>query len=112
ITPGAPAIYFGTQTNGLLPLIRELGAEVVGIDWRIELDEAWEALGKVAIQGNLDPVALFSTPKEIRSRAQRILAQAKGRPGHIFNLGHGILPETPIDNVLALVEAVKEGLKG
>jgi uroporphyrinogen decarboxylase len=111
ITPGVPAIYFGTQTNGLLSMLKGLGADVIGVDWRIELDEAWEALGSVAIQGNLDPALLFSTEKEVRARARRILAQAAGRPGHIFNLGHGILPETPMDNVLALIEEVKSAQK-
>lgn len=107
ITPGVPVITFGTQTAGLLPLFKELGGEVIGVDWRIELDEAWDILGDVAIMGNLDPVALFSNPKEVREKAKRILNQAAGRPGHIFNLGHGILPGTPIENVFALIEAVK-----
>ncbi len=108
ITPGAPVITFGTQTGGMLPLFKEAGGDVVGVDWRIELDEAWDILGDIAIMGNLDPVALFSNPNEIREKAKRILNQAAGRPGHIFNLGHGILPGTPIENVEALITAVKE----
>ncbi|MCG3203633.1 MAG: Uroporphyrinogen decarboxylase [Elusimicrobia bacterium] len=107
ITPGVPVITFGTQTGGMLSLIKEAGGDVVGLDWRVELDEAWNVLGDVAVMGNLDPAVLFSHPKEIRERAQRLLNQAAGRPGHIFNLGHGILPGTPIENVFALIEAVK-----
>ncbi len=107
ITDGVPSIYFGTQTNGILPMLRELGASVIGVDWRIDLDEAWKTLGSVGIQGNLDPAALFSSEADIRARARRILDQAAGRPGHIFNLGHGVLPETPVENVLALVDAVR-----
>jgi uroporphyrinogen decarboxylase len=107
ITPGVPAIYFGTQTGGFFPMLKTLGADVIGVDWRVELDEAWEALGDVAVQGNLDPAILFSTEKEVRARARRILSQAAGRPGHIFNLGHGVLPETPMENVLALIDEVK-----
>lgn len=110
VSPGAPVITFGTQTGGMLPLFKQAGGDVVGVDWRIELDEAWHILGEneVAIMGNLDPVALFSTPADIREKAKRILNQAANRPGHIFNLGHGILPGTPIENVHALIDAVKE----
>jgi uroporphyrinogen decarboxylase len=108
IKPGVPVISFGTQTGGLLPLFREAGGDVIGIDWRIELDDAWDQLGDVAIMGNLDPTILFADKKEIRTRVQRILNQAAGRPGHIFNLGHGILPETPIENVFSLIESVRE----
>jgi uroporphyrinogen decarboxylase len=107
ITPGAPVITFGTQTGGMLPLIKEAGGDVIGVDWRVELDEAWEILGETAIMGNLDPVTLFASPKEIKEKAKRILNQAAGRAGHIFNLGHGILPGTPIENVFALIESVK-----
>ncbi len=83
--------------------------DVIGLDWRVDLGEAWQRLGyDVAVQGNLDPVALFAEPDEIRRRARAILDQAAGRPGHIFNLGHGILPDTPVDNVLALIDAVHE----
>lgn len=108
ITPGIPVISFGTQTSGFLRTLKEAGGNVIGVDWRIELDKAWEILGSnVAIMGNLDPTVLLSTQEEVVSQAKRILKQAGGRPGHIFNLGHGVLPETPIENVLALIETVK-----
>ncbi len=108
LSPGVPVITFGTQTNGLLPLMKEAGGDVVGVDWRIELDEAWKILGDVAIQGNLDPTTLFAPQTEIRYHVQRILNQAADRPGHIFNLGHGILPHTPIENVQYAIDCVKE----
>lgn len=109
ITPGIPIIHFSTGTAGFLQSIRAAGGDVVGVDWRIKLDVAWEHLGyDVGIQGNLDPAALLASPKEIRRRVEDILAQASGRPGHIFNLGHGVLPETPVDHVIAMVEAVHE----
>ena len=89
-------------------LQRETGAEVIGLDWRIPLDEGWRSLGSsVAVQGNLDPVLLFAEWKELQSRAADILRRAGGRPGHIFNLGHGILPETPVENVKALAKFVQ-----
>jgi uroporphyrinogen decarboxylase len=104
-----PIIYFGTDTAGLLGLLRHTGADVVGADWRIALDDAWAALGPgVAIQGNLDPMALFAPWPEIERRAKDILDRAAGRPGHIFNLGHGILTETPVENVRRLVDFVHE----
>ncbi len=104
-----PIIHFGTNTNGMLELIRDAGGDIIGVDWRIDLDLAWERLGPdVAIQGNLDPIALFAPWPELRQRAQRVLEQAAGRPGHIFNLGHGILPKTPLDNVRRLVDFVHE----
>ena len=78
------------------------------MDWRVRLDEEWERLGDVAVMGNLDPISLFADADFVREQAKRILAQAGGRPGHIFNLGHGILPETPVETVVALVEAVHE----
>jgi len=109
LTPGTPVINFSTGTSGLLTQIRAAGGSVMGVDWRVNLDEAWSALGDdVAIQGNLDPVALLSSPKEIRSRVGDILNRAAGKPGHIFNLGHGVLPETPVDHVVTMVEAVHE----
>ena len=81
----------------------------MGVDWRIRLDDAWRMIGyDKAIQGNLDPAVLLTSPVEIRRRAKEILRQAGGRPGHIFNLGHGVLPQTPVENVIALVEAVHE----
>jgi len=103
-----PVIHFGTGTATLLELMKEAGGQVIGLDWRVNLDEAWARLGKVAVMGNFDPATLFADARIIRSQVERILAQAGGRPGHIFNLGHGILPGTPVENVIALVEAVKE----
>lgn len=113
IKPGVPVIHFGTGTGALLELMREAGGDVIGFDWRVRLDEAWQRLGHdVAVMGNLDPVVLFAGTDALRSRAKRILDQAGRRPGHIFNLGHGILPETPVDNVIALVEMVHEMSRG
>jgi uroporphyrinogen decarboxylase len=109
ITPSVPVIHFGTDTTGLLEAMREAGGDVIGLDWRIDLGEAWQRLGDdVGVQGNLDPVALFAPLDEIRDRTARILERARGRRGHIFNLGHGILPTTPVDNVIALVDMVHE----
>jgi uroporphyrinogen decarboxylase len=106
---GVPIIHFGTETAGILELIKETGGDVIGVDWRIDLDVARQRLGDdVAIQGNLDPIALFAPWPELKKRAQRVLDQAGGRPGHIFNLGHGILPQTPVDNVKRLVDFVHE----
>ncbi len=108
-TTGVPVIYFGTDSATLLPSMSETGAEVIGLDWRIPLDDGWKSLGtKHAVQGNLDPVLLFADWKELKPRAEEILRRAAGRPGHIFNLGHGILPETPVDNVKALTRFVQE----
>ncbi|MFZ0958582.1 MAG: uroporphyrinogen decarboxylase [Candidatus Sulfotelmatobacter sp.] len=106
---GAPIIYFGTDSATLLPAMNETGAEVIGLDWRIPLDAGWRTLGhSCAVQGNLDPVLLFADWKELKPRAEDILRRAAGRPGHIFNLGHGILPETPVENVKNLARFVKE----
>jgi uroporphyrinogen decarboxylase len=105
---GAPVIYFGTDTATLLPAMKQTGAEVIGLDWRIPLDQGWQAVGSGAVQGNLDPVLLFADWKELKSRTEEILRRAGGRPGHIFNLGHGILPETPVENVKALTKFVQE----
>jgi uroporphyrinogen decarboxylase len=106
---GVPIIYFGTDSATLLPAMKETGADVIGLDWRIPLDEGWQRLDhKPAVQGNLDPVLLFADWKELKSRADDILRRADGRPGHIFNLGHGILPETPVDNVKSLAKFVQE----
>jgi len=108
ITPGTPVINFATGNPALLPLLAEAGGAVIGIDWRIELDEAWKTVGyDHGVQGNLDPTVLFAEPTEIRRRAEGILAQAAGRPGHIFNLGHGVLPGTPVENVLDLIHYVQ-----
>ena len=106
---GAPSIHFGTDTATLLPLMKEAGGDVIGLDWRVELDRGWETLEfDRAVQGNLDPVALFAPRAELERRVRRLLDQAANRPGHIFNLGHGILPETPVENVKAVVEMVHE----
>ena len=106
---GVPVIYFGTDSSTLLPSMQETGADVVGLDWRIPLDTGWKTLGnRGGVQGNLDPVLLFAEWKHIKKQAEEILRQAAGRPGHIFNLGHGILPETPVENVKALCDFVRE----
>ncbi|HWQ14355.1 MAG TPA: uroporphyrinogen decarboxylase [Roseiflexaceae bacterium] len=108
-----PVIYFGTGTAGLLGLLRHTGADVVGLDWRVNLDDAWAQLGPgLAVQGNLDPAALFAPWPEIERRARAILDRAAGRPGHIFNLGHGILTETPVEHVRRLVSFVHSYGKG
>jgi uroporphyrinogen decarboxylase len=104
-----PVISFGTMTGSLLESMRETGADVIGLDWRVDLNEAWNRLGTdVAVQGNLDPVKLFADASDVRKAVQEILRAADGRPGHIFNLGHGVLPGTPVDNVLTLIDAVHE----
>ncbi len=109
LTPGVPVIHFGTDTATLLPLMRDAGGDVIGLDWRVDLGEAWAHLGpQVAVQGNLDPVALFAEPDEIRRQAGRILERAARRPGHIFNLGHGVLAQTPVDHLRALIDYVHE----
>jgi len=106
---GVPIIYFGTDSATLLPSMSETGAEVIGLDWRVPLDEGWKIVGhQHAVQGNLDPVTLFASWNEVKQRAELILRLADGRPGHIFNLGHGILPYTPVDNVKKLAEFVHE----
>lgn len=104
---GIPLIYFGTGTATLLPLIRKTGCDVVGLDWRVHLDEAWSILGyDMAVQGNLDPAVLGAPKPQIQRRVRDILERAAGRPGHIFNLGHGVLPQTPIDAVEATIGCV------
>jgi uroporphyrinogen decarboxylase len=109
ITPGTPIIHFGTGTGMLLEAMRETGGDIIGLDSDVELDEAWARLRyAVGVQGNLDPVVLYADQAYIRLRVQRILDQAAGRPGHIFNLGHGLLPDTPFENVVALVDMVHE----
>ena len=106
---GVPVIYFGTDSATLLPSMSETGAEVIGLDWRIPLDEGWKSVGLSAgVQGNLDPVTLFAPWKEIQSRAKDILVRAAGHAGHIFNLGHGILPDTPVESVKRLAEFVQK----
>lgn len=105
---GVPVINFATGNPALLPLLSEAGGDVIGIDWRVRLDDAWQAVGHDrAVQGNLDPTVLFAEPAEIERRAQEIIDQAAGRPGHIFNLGHGVLPQTAPDNVRRLIDYVR-----
>ncbi len=109
VKPGTPIIHFGTGTAMLLEAMREAGGTVLGVDSHVELDAAWERLGPgVGVQGNLDPIVLYGEWDFIRSRAQRVLDQAASRPGHIFNLGHGLLPDTPYENVVALVKMVHD----
>jgi uroporphyrinogen decarboxylase len=106
---GVPVIYFGVDTASLLPAMRETGADVLGLDWRTPLDHAWRTLGHaVAVQGNLDPITLFAPEAVLQARVAEVLAAAAGRPGHIFNLGHGIVPETPVEAVLQVVEQIKQ----
>src|SRR5688500_12166516 len=113
IKPGIPVIHFGTGTASLLEAMREAGGNVIGLDWRVPLDQGWDRVGRnFGIMGNLDPVALFADQKRIREQARQILAQAAGRPGHTCNLGHGMLPSTPVANVLALVNDVHERSSG
>ena len=109
LTPGAPLIHFATGNPALLPLMAEAGGTVIGVDWRIGLADAWRVVGEDrAVQGNLDPLVLLADRATIRRRTEEILQAAAGRPGHIFNLGHGVLPQTPVDNARALVEMVHE----
>jgi uroporphyrinogen decarboxylase len=106
---GVLSIHFGTGTADLLPWMREAGGDVIGVDWRTPLDDAWARVGEGAgVQGNLDPVTLMAPWAVLQERAREILDRAGGRPGHIFNLGHGILPQTPVDSVKALAEFVHE----
>lgn len=104
---GVPIIHFGTDTSTLLEEMRDAGGDVIGVDWRTPLDNAWERIGfDRAVQGNLDPVVLFGSREFIEARVNEVLEQAGGKAGHIFNLGHGILPETPVENVVFMVETV------
>ena len=109
VTKDVPLIHFGTGTATLLELITEAGGDVIGVDWHSNLDDAWTKIGSSrAVQGNLDPVTLFAPQEHLLEKAKLVLQQAANRSGHIFNLGHGILPETPVDNVKALVDFVRE----
>jgi uroporphyrinogen decarboxylase len=103
---GAPRIYFTKDTSPFLSVLRETGADAFGLDWRTDMAHARTVLGDVPVQGNLDPIALFAPPEEIRRRVQAII-RAAGPRGHVMNLGHGIVPETPIEGVIAMVDAVK-----
>jgi uroporphyrinogen decarboxylase len=105
---GVPVIHFGTGNPALLPHMAEAGGDVIGVDWRVPLDVAWREFGpERAVQGNLDPAVLLAGKEEIEHRAREVLNQAGGRPGHIFNLGHGVLPQTPPENARRLVQVVK-----
>jgi len=107
-TMGVPVIYFGVETASLLPSMKQTGCDVLGIDWRTPLDTAWHSLDYgVAVQGNLDPITLFAEEELLTARVKEILGEANGRPGHIFNLGHGIVPGTPVENVQKVVQIVK-----
>jgi uroporphyrinogen decarboxylase len=109
LRPGVPVIHFGVGTGGLLERMKAAGGDVIGLDWRVDLGAAWERLGPdIAVQGNLDPAVLLAGPEAIRRAAREILQAAAGRPGHVFNLGHGIHKETPVDHVRALVDMVHE----
>ena len=105
---GTPVVHFATGAGGLNKIIKDSGADVVGLDWRIPLDEAWESLGDVAVQGNLDPAALLAPPAVVQDQTRDVLERAGGRPGHIFNLGHGFLPQTPLDNIFQVIDCVRE----
>ncbi len=106
---GVPVIYFGVDTASLLTTMRETGADVLGLDWRVPLDEGWRLAGRhVAVQGNLDPIALFAPEELLHRRVQEVLDAAAGRDGHIFNLGHGIVPGTPVENVIQVARWVRE----
>jgi uroporphyrinogen decarboxylase len=109
VDKSVPFINFSTNTGTYLEILKEAGGDVMGVDWKVRLDEAWARIGHdKAIQGNLDPVVLFGPVSEIRKRAKEIIEMAGGRPGHIFNLGHGIILGTPVDSVRAIVDAVHE----
>lgn len=114
LTPGTPVIHFVPGNPSLLPLVAGAGGNIIGIDWRIALDEAWTLVGRdLAVQGNLDPTVLLTNPDIIRRHVQHCIKLSERRPGYIFNLGHGVLPVTPVENAIALVEAVHEfGLVG
>jgi uroporphyrinogen decarboxylase len=104
---GAPSIHFGTGTAGILSLLREAGGDVIGVDWRVDLGEAWRVIGyDRGIQGNLDPALLLGPWPVVEDGARRVIEAAGGRPGHIFNLGHGVLPDSPVEHLQRLVEYV------
>jgi uroporphyrinogen decarboxylase len=109
VTPGAPLIHFATGNPALLAPMTEAGGDVIGVDWRVDLGDAWRTVGyDRAVQGNLDPTVLMADRESIAGQARAILESVKGRAGHIFNLGHGVLPQTPPDNARALVDIVHE----
>jgi len=102
-----PTIHFGTGTATILEELRDAGGDVIGVDWRIPIDDAWERIGEDhAVQGNLDPTLLLGPPTRMMQQTDAILRRVAGRPGHIFNLGHGILPSTPVEHVQMLAHYV------
>lgn len=106
---GVPVIYFGVDTASLLPTMRQTSADVIGLDWRVPLEAGWKAVGEgCGVQGNLDPITLFAPEDVLKQRVFEVLRAANGRPGHIFNLGHGIVPGTPVENVIHVVKWVQE----
>jgi uroporphyrinogen decarboxylase len=106
---GVPVIYFGVETASLLPAMSRTGADVIGLDWRVPLEAGWKLVGAgCGVQGNLDPITLFAPEEVLKERVREVLVAAGGRPGHIFNLGHGIVPGTPVENVIRVAEWVKE----
>jgi uroporphyrinogen decarboxylase len=110
---GIPSIHFGVGTAHLLDLMREAGGDALGVDHRLPLDEAWATVGHDrAIQGNLDPAAALAPWPVVQARARDVLARARGRPGHVFNLGHGVLPDTPVEHLQRLVDLVHEETAG
>ena len=106
--PAVPTLHFGTGTAGLLPDLAAAGGDVIGLDWRVDLDRGWDLVGARAVQGNLDPALATGPWPAVRAAADDVLARAAGRAGHVFNLGHGVLPETPLDNLRRLVDHVHE----
>ena len=106
-------IHFGTGNGAFLGLFRQAGGDVIGLDWRVEIGSAWERVGyDLAVQGNLDPIALLAPEPELRTQVRAILDGTAGRPGHVFNLGHGIIPETPLESVQAVVRMVRDARAG
>jgi uroporphyrinogen decarboxylase len=105
---GVPSIHFGVGTSHLLPSLASAGGDAIGVDWRLPLDEAWSRVGDRAIQGNLDPAVAASTREAVERKALEVLRRAGDRDGHVFNLGHGVLPDTPVENLQRLVDLVHE----
>jgi len=106
-----PRVHFGVGTAGILRIMKDAGGDVIGVDWRVPIDEAWEQIGNTAIQGNLDPATLLGRRSLLEARTKEILSRIGGRPGHVFNLGHGVLPETPVENAKELVQFVHKATR-